>query len=129
MLTISEADVAARLAADNPWWHAPPDLSASPYSLPRRDYYGPLRDVVLSPVRRAVILLGARRVGKTTLLRQMIGAFAAERRFPAILFASIDTPTYTGLPLDRMLDLFRRAHPHDPNGARLVVFDEIQYLP
>ncbi len=129
MLTISEADVAARLAADNPWWNAPPDLSAPPYSLPRRDYYGPLRDVVLSPVRRAVILLGARRVGKTTLLRQMIGAFAAEQRFPAVLFASIDTPTYTGLPLDRILDLFGRAHPHDPDGARFVVFDEIQYLP
>ena len=129
MLSISEQDIAARLQADNPWWAALPDPTAAPYSLPRRDYFEPFRQLVRSPVQRAVILLGARRVGKTTLLRQIIGEFAAERWFSAILFASIDTPTYTGLSLDRLLALFQQAHPHDPQGRRLVVFDEVQYLP
>ncbi len=103
MLAISEQDIAARLRADNHWWQAPPDPSVAPYSLPRRDYFDQFVGLVQSPVQRAVILLGARRVGKTTLLRQMIGGFLPRRLFGAILFASIDTPTYTGLSLGRML--------------------------
>lgn len=45
-----------------------------------------------------------------------------------MLYASIDTPTYTGLSLNRLLDCFVAAAPHDPSGRRFVVFDEIQYL-
>ncbi len=128
MLSISDADVAARLGADNPWWSGPLDRSRSPFSLPRRDYFDVFSRRVLAPVHRATIMLGARRVGKTTMLRQFVGECVADRRFPAILFASVDTPTYTGLSLQRLLDFFVRACPHDPAGSRLVIFDEIQYL-
>ena len=128
MLSISSDDVSARLRADNPWWFAPLDSSRAPYSLPRRSYYGPLRRLIASPVRRAVVLLGSRRVGKTTLLQQLIGEFAATGALGPMLFASIDTPTYTGMSLGHFLDLFVRECPHDPAAPRLVVFDEIQYL-
>ncbi|MDA8048925.1 MAG: ATP-binding protein [Rhodospirillales bacterium] len=128
MLTISDDDIAARLRADNPWWQAPPDLSRPPYGLPRRDYFSPFARLVQSPVQRAVILLGARRVGKTTMLHQLIGELIHGRAFSAILFASIDTPTYSDLSLDHLLALFLKAHPHDPGAHRLVVLDEIQYL-
>jgi hypothetical protein len=128
MLTISPEDITARLRADNPWWGAPLDTTRPPFSLPRRDYFAAFTARVLGLVRRAVILLGARRVGKTTLLHQLIGDCVAERRFPAVLFASVDTPTYTDLSLEQLLDFFIEAAPHDPAGPRLVVFDEIQYL-
>jgi predicted AAA+ superfamily ATPase len=128
MFTISQEDVSARLRADNPWWAAVPDLSVTPFNLPRRAYYGPLKALIASPVRRAVVLLGSRRVGKTTLLQQLIGEFAQTGAMGPVLFASIDTPTYTGLSLAKFLDLFARECPHDPNGPRLVIFDEIQYL-
>jgi predicted AAA+ superfamily ATPase len=128
MLPISADDISARLRADNPWWSASLDTARAPYNLPKRAYYGPLRRLIASKVRRAVVLLGSRRVGKTTLLQQLIGEFAASGEAGPVLFASIDTPTYTGLSLARFLELFEREHPHDAKGPRLVVFDEIQYL-
>lgn len=128
MLTISADDVAARLRADNPWWSRPIDLTRAPYSLPRRAYHGPLRQLIAAPVRRAVILLGSRRVGKTTLLQQLIGEFARSGDLGPVLFASIDTPTYTGMSLAKFLEVFEREAPHDPTRPRLVVLDEIQYL-
>lgn len=128
MLTISADDVSARLRADNPWWSTKLDIGRVPYTLPKRSYYGPLRRLIASPVRRAVVLLGSRRVGKTTLLQQLIGEFATSGTLGPVLFASIDTPTYTGISLEKFLDLFQRECPHDPAVSRLVVFDEIQYL-
>jgi uncharacterized protein len=66
LLTISVEDVATRLRADNPWWERPLDLSVPPFSLPQRAYYAQLAKLVAAPVRRAIVLLGSRRVGKTT---------------------------------------------------------------
>ena len=128
MLTISDEDIAQRLRADNPWWGGPVDLSAFPYKLRRRSYYRVFKALLARRVRRALVLLGARRVGKTTLLRQLIGEASATGQFGPVLFASVDTPTYSGMPLDRYLDFFARECQHDETGARLVVFDEIQYL-
>src|SRR5512145_1594284 len=128
MLTISDEDIAQRLRADNPWWGGPVDLSAFPYKLRRRSYYRVIEALLARRVRRALVLLGARRVGKTTLLRQLIGEASATGQFGPVLFASVDTPTYSGMPLDRYLDFFARECQHDETGARLVVFDEIQYL-
>ena len=128
MLSISRQDIATRLRTDNPWWEVGFVPRGAPYDLPRRDYAVALANLVTSRVQRAVILLGARRVGKTTLVRQLIGDFAQSQTFPAILYASVDTPTYTGLSLEQLLGFFGEEYPHDPDAPRLVVFDEIQYL-
>ncbi len=126
MPAIAESDVLARLLADDPWWA--PDFRAEgpPCSRPCRAFADRVKELVLSRVRRAVVLLGARRVGKTTLLPQILGDCLD--RFPALLHAALDTPTYAGLSSERLLALFARAKPHDPSAARLVVFDEIQHL-
>lgn len=128
MLTISAEDISNRLRSDNPWWSAPLDLGLAPYNLPRRAYFNPLCKLVRAPIKRAVVLLGSRRVGKTTMLQQMIGEFATTGELGPVLYASIDTPTYTDLALAQFLTLFEKEKPHDPNGTRLVIFDEIQYL-
>jgi len=128
MLEIDRRAIAHRLASDNPWWRDP-DWVDPTSTWPRRAYYGALDELVREPIQRAIVLLGARRVGKTTLLRQLIAeAIRSGDRGP-VLFASVDAPTYSGLALDAYLDLFVEAHPHDPALPRLVVFDEIQYLP
>ncbi len=129
MLTISRNDIGARLRADNPWWTGRLDLNVPPFSLDKRDYFAPLERLVIGNVARAIVLLGARRVGKTTLLRQLIGNLFRSRHFPAILFVSIDTPTYAGMSLAHFLEFFEKECPHDPQQLRLAVFDEIQYLP
>lgn len=73
--------------------------------------------------------MGPRRVGKTVLLKQLI-AKAVEDGFQhdAIIFVSIDTPLYSGMPLERLLALFEQETQHDPHAKRIVIFDEIQYL-
>jgi len=45
-----------------------------------------------------------------------------------ILFVSIDTPLYSGMPLSRLIELFEEVTEHDPEDRRIIVFDEIQYL-
>ena len=96
---------------------------------PRRAYYVAFREVLKQPVQRAVVLMGARRVGKTTLLHQIIGDASHTREFGELLFASVDAPTFSNLRLEQILDLFETIRPHDKSGRRLIVFDEIQYLP
>lgn len=123
MLPIDRGAQAHRLRLDNPWWEAPyRDPSAE---WPRRAFYPGLVELVRAPVQRAVVLLGARRVGKTTLLRQLIADSVGQG---PVLFASVDAPTYSGLSLEDLLQLFEQEHAHDSQGARLVIFDEIQYL-
>lgn len=129
MLEIDRDAIARRLALDNPWWRGASwqDPTAE---WPRRAYYAPLAQLVRQTnVQRAIVLLGARRVGKTTLLRQLIREATGTDELGPVLFASVDAPTYAGLGLEDFLQLFEEVNPHDPTGPRLVVFDEIQYLP
>jgi uncharacterized protein len=128
VLEIDRSAIARRLALDNPWWE---DVGAADPTLawPRRAYFAPLAHLVRQSVQRAVVLLGARRVGKTTLLRQLIHDATGAGDLGPVLYASVDAPTYSGLGLDDLLRLFEEVQPHDPRAARLVVFDEVQYLP
>lgn len=127
MLPIDRTAITRRLRLDNPWWDGPFNDPSGQW--PRRAYYGALAQLVRQPVRRAVILLGARRVGKTTLLRQLIADANDARDLGPVLFASVDAPTYSGLSLEDLLLLFEELHPQALHAPRLAIFDEIQYLP
>jgi len=73
MLAVSEPDIKARIERDNPWWANPkePILEAAH---PRRVYFLPFKALALDlDVRRATILLGPRRVGKTVIVKQCPG--------------------------------------------------------
>lgn len=129
MLEISENDILQSLERDNPWWAVPKVPGLVDFAKPRA-YFVPFRDLALNlDIRRSLILMGPRRVGKTVMLQQLIG-HAIRIGFPTqnILFASIDTPLYSGMPLERLLSLYEKQTRHDPQGKRIVVFDEIQYL-
>jgi len=129
MLEISEADIRRSLEQDNPWWHSGKVQQDVPQGYVR-SYFKSFEELALNwGVRRSVILLGPRRVGKTVMLRQLV-AKVIKSGFPAsnIYFASIDTPTYSGLPLDRLLELFEKSTESNNEERRIVIFDEIQYL-
>jgi uncharacterized protein len=124
MDVISASDIRARIARDNPWWQSPIP-SVPEWSFRRRTYFQPFSRLALNrDIRRASVLLGPRRVGKTVLIKQLVRE-AIETGFAptAILYASIDTPVYSGLRLDQFVMLLP-----DPNAPSLVIFDEIQYL-
>lgn len=127
MDSIGQAEIARRLAQHNLWWSQPAGVALPEAESPRRIYFKPFKALALNfSVRRATILLGPRRVGKTFMVKQLIhdaiqGGFDPD----AILYAAMDTPVYAGVSLEQFLDLFPK---DERNARRLVVFDEIQYL-
>jgi predicted AAA+ superfamily ATPase len=127
MLTIDPEDIRRRLARDNPWWsHRTVQLPE--LRMQRRVYFEPFRTLALrTDIKRATILLGPRRVGKTVMIKQLIGDLVATG-FDAscILFASIDTPVYSSISLEKFLSFMPSAD--DETSAKVVIFDEIQYL-
>lgn len=129
VLEIAEKDILQSLLRDNPWWQAGKATAVADFAHTRA-YFPGFRDLALNwKVRRAVILMGPRRVGKTVMLEQLVG-HALRDGFPArsILFASIDTPLYSGMPLLRLIELFEKQTGHNPAALRIIIFDEIQYL-
>lgn len=127
MDSIGEALIARRLAQHNLWWGVEPPSAIPEAKFRRRVYYAPFKALALNfGVRRATILLGPRRVGKTFMVKQLIHDAIQEGFDPrAILYAAMDTPVYSGVSLEGLLDLF----PKDGGTERrLVIFDEIQYL-
>lgn len=129
MLEIAKSDVQKSLRRDNPWWsseYTPPDIKTQRH----RAYFARFAELALDwNIKRSTILMGPRRVGKTVMLQQMIERAIRDGFDPKhILFVSIDTPLYSGMPLERLLELFEEQTDHDPEARRIVIFDEIQYL-
>lgn len=129
MLSISDTDIEARLLFDNPWWEK--DASVAPHrDLPRRGYLEPFYNLATDrSIRRAVVLLGPRRVGKTVMLFQTIHDLL-DSGIPGnqILFVSLETPVYTDIALSRFVEMFLRRFGHTKEAPLYLFFDEVQYL-
>jgi predicted AAA+ superfamily ATPase len=128
MFEVTEKEVEKRLTFDNPWWME----GGNPLyaNLPYRGYVASFMDLVNArDLRRAVVLMGPRRVGKTVMLHHSVQTLlkngeAAE----SIFFVSIDNPVYSDLGLERLLNLFLTRFGHGRESRLTVIFDEIQYL-
>lgn len=130
MQDVSRDQLLARLRVENPWWAMPhgipPDWEALEPRLFLTAFWPLFR---ATAPRRALVLLGPRRVGKTVLLHHAIARAMAEGAPPAsIAYLSLDTPLYTDRSLEELFHLALQASGWPgPEGA-LVVFDEIQYV-
>src|SRR5256885_10643690 len=126
MEAIVAPEIKLRIERDNFWWNDPQrEIPEAKYQ--RRVYFAPFKVLALNfDVRRATILLGPRRVGKTVIVKQLIHeAIQSGIDRKAILYASIDAPIYSGISLQNFVELF----PSEARtGRRIVIFDEIQYL-
>lgn len=131
---ITDDEVLRTLRAFNPWWTTgrvpghlvPPVRRTAFYTLRRR--------LAQRGWRRAVILEGARRVGKTTILYQLADAALRERQSAPrrVLYASFDHPILKLASLDQIVRLFGLACGFSPDaagdgGSILLLLDEIQY--
>lgn len=109
----------------NPWWQhrRVPDLPAW-----RRTAFGELRRWLSEPpAARAVLLSGARQVGKTTLLLQAIQSLIADGVAPEkILYATLDHPLLKLLKPDELVSLWHEVQPRTA-GPEYLLLDEIQY--
>ena len=130
MLVISEKEVIDRLNFDNPWWEDK-HTSISYSNNPRRKYFSSFYYTVLDrSINRAVVLMGPRRVGKTVMVMQSIYELINHEGInnKNILFLSLETPIYTGISLEKLLNMFIKLHEHKRKSELFIYFDEIQYL-
>lgn len=116
-----------RLRAENPWWRSG-EVDTFFRAMTRRAYFDIFTMLVEQrSVRRAVVLMGPRRVGKTVLLHHVMQSLIDEGVRPShIAFISVDNPLYNGLSLEELLALCREASPD--RALEFAFFDEIQYL-
>lgn len=130
MLAIAKDDILARLAFDNPWWDTQSQRPIAFEEQPRRSYFEPFyRTVTNHSLRRAVVLMGPRRVGKTVMVYHCIKALLDSGVPPqSIFYVSLETPIYTGLPLEKLLNHFHELFGHGRDAPLYVFFDEVQYL-
>jgi predicted AAA+ superfamily ATPase len=124
----SEEQVQARIQSENPWWTTG---IVDPYfaKMEHRSYFPSFHRLVGAKVRRAVVLMGPRRVGKTVMLHQSVKAMMAEGISPKkICLISVDQPVYSRMRLDDLFRLCRQALKDDDPAGHHVFFDEVQYL-
>lgn len=129
-LEIPMQEVRRRLSLDNPWWRAGSGIDQDEAGWPRRAYFPHFSRLASETrVRRAVVLIGPRRVGKTVMLKHFIQSLLDDG-VPGlrILFASLDTPLYSGRSLESLVQAFIEMHQHAANEQLWVIFDEVQYL-
>ena len=131
MLEIAKEDIVARLVFDNPWWDTNSKRKIPFEDQPRRGYFASFQDILTdTSLRRAVVLMGPRRVGKTVMVYQSIKTLLdAGVNAQNIFYVSLETPIYTGLPLEKLLGHFQEKFDHGRDAELYVYFDEVQYLP
>jgi len=119
-----------RIRYENPWWKN--DLIENQYQEMKQrlyfDLFYPL--VEETEPKRAVVLMGPRRVGKTVMMYHAIGKLLQKNiaKSNRICFINIENPLYFNMGLEELFTLARVANGNaDPSGY-YVFFDEIQYL-
>ncbi len=128
MLEISEDDILDRMRVDNPWWKTGQVAIVSGYK--KRAYFESFAEEAMQTAfRRAVVLMGPRRVGKTVLIHQLITDLISSGH-PAheLLYLSMDAPIYNRLPLERAVQIFLNSQIGKQSAKPIVCFDEIQVV-
>lgn len=118
-----------RLHYENPWWLTG-QVQASYKAMSRRLYFDLFYPFVKDiDIKRAVVLMGPRRVGKTVMMFHSIDQLITEQVSPQkIFFIGIDNPIYMHLGLEDLLLLAKEATQLENLDGCFVFFDEIQYL-
>jgi uncharacterized protein len=121
---LSRTEIIQVLNGFNPWWSARPFYVPEFHRLAFNAGRGYLDNKNL---RRAILLSGPRRVGKTTVLLQTARALINDGHDPrSILYLSLDHPLLKLLSLREILSIYHEsAHPEGEPATLLL--DEIQY--
>jgi hypothetical protein len=131
MKTISREDIIRRIRTENPWWDAGHPVAESHRKMKPRPYFELFFPLVKThSVRRAVVLMGPRRVGKTVMIHHAVQVLLDEGAPPqSICYLSVDHPLYNGLSLENLLEFYGQSSGVDYKSQRIFMFfDEIQYL-
>ncbi|MBC7819566.1 MAG: ATP-binding protein [Planctomycetaceae bacterium] len=121
----SKAELLAVLRQYNPWWGGGRPADLPPW---RRAAFREVSEwMIQPPARRALLVSGARQIGKTTLLLQVLDELLSRGVPPnKILYATFDHPLLKLLGRDGLLQLWHEREP-EGEGTEYLFLDEIQY--
>ena len=118
------SEILSVLHGFNPWW------SGRALSVPefKRLAFETCRTYLQDEsLRRAVLLSGPRRVGKTTILTQIADRLVRDGISPrAIFYISLDHPLIKLLSVRQILEIYHNSI-HPEGEQTFLLFDEIQY--
>lgn len=125
-MKVSKEELVAVLAQFNPWWR---DEAIADLPKWRRAAFRELHTwITVPPAPRAVLLSGARQIGKTTLMLQAVDVLL-RAGVPAanILYATFDHPILKLASIDAVLDAWREREPK-VEGVEYLFLDEAQFI-
>lgn len=129
LLPLSEEQILDKLKQENPWWATgkiDEDYSKMQKRLYFELFYPLVEDI---SIKRAVILMGPRRVGKTVLIYHAIDTLLNNGVSPhQIAFVSVENPFFNKMPLEQLFKSCTKATGKTETKGWYVFFDEIQYL-
>ncbi|AGA70627.1 putative ATPase (AAA+ superfamily) [Desulfitobacterium dichloroeliminans LMG P-21439] len=126
MALVSEEQVIKVLQHYNQWWKEPEKIQSLTKPQKRVAYNEAMKFLTHPSIRRFVVLSGARRVGKTTIMFQMIEDLLKQGVAPRnILYITFDNPLVKLISIDDVLNIYESLYPIE--GKKYLFFDEVQY--
>jgi predicted AAA+ superfamily ATPase len=125
-MKLSKEELVGVLSPFNPWWRAEAIADLPKW---RRAAFRELQTWMTNPpAPRAVLLSGARQIGKTTLMLQAVDSLLREGVPPAnILYATFDHPILKLAGIDAVLEAWREREPK-VDGLEYLLLDEAQFI-
>lgn len=125
-MKVSKEELIAVLAQFNPWWRNEPITDLPEW---KRAAWRELNSWLNNPpAHRAILLSGARQVGKTTLLQQQISTLLKQGVSPGnILYATFDHPILKLAGIEAVLEAWREREPQ-VGGSEYLFLDEAQFI-
>ena len=125
MSIFSEEEVLKVLNIYNPWWKIG-ELPKDYIQKMKRLAFYDVKDILMkSDIRRFVVLSGARRVGKTTILYQLIDELLNHGvNEKNIVYMSLDNPILKFGSLDKILEIY--VQNISPKEEIYIFLDEIE---
>ena len=126
MAIVSDEQVIKVLRQYNPWWRMPSAIKEESKPQKRLAYYEALKMLKHKSIRRFAVLSGVRRVGKTTIMYQIMEHLIEDGVNPKnIFYATFDNPILKLVNVESVISIYESLYPIE--GTRYIFFDEIQY--
>jgi uncharacterized protein len=128
MSLFTDENILDLLYSYNPWWKTGSVQKEFDKPMKRIAFYEGYKALCNDSVRRAVLLSGARRTGKTTILYQTVSQLLHSDVLPKnVLFISFDHPLLKMCTISDILNVYEQNVSTD--RSVYCFFDEVQYSP